>query len=105
MLGVYEYRPAHPYRIRQVISEWGKDGVINVGQRASLYRVIERLLAADLIQVRETQRDAVRRTDGQRGAPTPAGRRPPVAAGDTAHPRQEFPISRGAVQPAAASAE
>jgi DNA-binding PadR family transcriptional regulator len=57
VLGVLEYRPAHPYRIQQVIREWGKDRVINVGQRASLYRVIERLLAADLIQVRETQRD------------------------------------------------
>jgi DNA-binding PadR family transcriptional regulator len=59
VLGVLEYRPAHPYRIQQVIREWGKDRVINVGQRASLYRVIERLLAADLIQVRETQRDTL----------------------------------------------
>ena len=57
VLGVLEYRPAHPYRIQQVIREWGKDRVINVGQRANLYRVIERLLAAGLIQVRETQRD------------------------------------------------
>ena len=57
VLGLLEYRPAHPYRIQQVIREWGKDRVINVGQRASLYRVIERLLAAGLIQVRETQRD------------------------------------------------
>jgi DNA-binding PadR family transcriptional regulator len=57
VLGVLEYRPAHPYRIQQVIREWGKDSVINVGQRASLYRVIERLLVAGLIQVRETQRD------------------------------------------------
>jgi DNA-binding PadR family transcriptional regulator len=59
VLGVLEYRPAHPYRIQQVIREWGKDRVINVGQRASLYRVIERLLAAGLIQVRETQRDTL----------------------------------------------
>jgi DNA-binding PadR family transcriptional regulator len=57
VLGLLEYRPAHPYRIQQVIREWGKDRVINVGQRASLYRVIERLLAAGLIRVRETQRD------------------------------------------------
>jgi DNA-binding PadR family transcriptional regulator len=57
VLGVLEYRPAHPYRIQQVIREWGKDRVINVGQRANLYRVIERLLGAGLIQVRETQRD------------------------------------------------
>jgi DNA-binding PadR family transcriptional regulator len=57
VLGLLEYRPAHPYRIQQVIREWGKDRVINVGQRASLYRVIERLLAAGFIQVRETQRD------------------------------------------------
>jgi DNA-binding PadR family transcriptional regulator len=57
VLGLLEYQPAHPYRIQQVIREWGKDRVINVGQRASLYRVIERLLAAGLIRVRETQRD------------------------------------------------
>lgn len=57
VLGVLEYRPAHPYRIQQVIREWGKDRVIKVGQRANLYRVIERLLMAGLIQVRETQRD------------------------------------------------
>jgi DNA-binding PadR family transcriptional regulator len=56
VLGLLEYRPAHPYRIQQVIREWGKDRVINVGQRASLYRVIERLVAAGLIRVRETQR-------------------------------------------------
>lgn len=31
--------------------------MVNVGQRASLYRTIERLLAADLIAVRETGRD------------------------------------------------
>jgi DNA-binding PadR family transcriptional regulator len=57
VLGLLEYQPAHPYRLQRLIREWGKDRVINVGQRASLYRVIERLLAAGLIQVRETQRD------------------------------------------------
>lgn len=35
----------------------GKDQVVNVGQRASLYRTIDRLLAAGLVTVRETGRD------------------------------------------------
>lgn len=35
----------------------GKDQVVNVEQRTSLYRTIERLLAAGLIAVRETERD------------------------------------------------
>jgi DNA-binding PadR family transcriptional regulator len=37
--------------------EWGKDKVINVGQRANLYKTIKRLLQAGLIAVRQTERD------------------------------------------------
>jgi DNA-binding PadR family transcriptional regulator len=36
---------------------WGKDRVVNVGQRANLYKMIERLSAARLIAVRQTERD------------------------------------------------
>ena len=39
---LYE-RPMHPYRMQQLIKERGKDEVINVRQRASLYQTIDRL--------------------------------------------------------------
>jgi DNA-binding PadR family transcriptional regulator len=52
---LYE-EPMHPYRMQQLIKERGKDKVINVRQRASLYQTIERLLKADLIRVQETTR-------------------------------------------------
>jgi DNA-binding PadR family transcriptional regulator len=48
--------PMHPYRMQQLIKERGKDEVINVRQRASLYQTIDRLLRAELIAVRETAR-------------------------------------------------
>jgi DNA-binding PadR family transcriptional regulator len=46
----------HPYRMQQLIKERGKEEVINVRQRASLYQTIERLGRAGLLRVRETQR-------------------------------------------------
>ena len=49
--------PMHPYRMQRLIKERGKDEVINVRQRASLYQTIERLLRVGLIRVRETERD------------------------------------------------
>jgi DNA-binding PadR family transcriptional regulator len=57
VLGLLEDGPLHPYGIQQLIKQWGKDQVINVGQRASLYKMINRLLAADLIKVHGTTRD------------------------------------------------
>src|SRR5579864_8299637 len=36
---------------------WGKDQVVNVGQRASLYKTIERVREAGLIAIRQTERD------------------------------------------------
>src|SRR5262245_8777994 len=48
--------PMHPYRMQQLIKERGKDEVINVRQRASLYQTIDRLLRAKLIAIRETAR-------------------------------------------------
>jgi len=45
------------YGIQRLIKQWGKDQVVNVEQRTSLYRTIERLLGAGLIAVRETGRD------------------------------------------------
>jgi DNA-binding PadR family transcriptional regulator len=57
ILGLLENGPMHPYGIQRLIKRWGKDKVINVDQRASLYRVIDRLLEAGLITAGETDRD------------------------------------------------
>ncbi|MFF3908319.1 PadR family transcriptional regulator [Streptomyces sp. NPDC001848] len=57
VLALLHFQPLHPYGIQRLIKQWGKDEVVNVGQRASLYRTIDRLLAAGLVTVRETGRD------------------------------------------------
>ena len=49
--------PLHPYGIQRLIKHWGKDQVVNVGQRANLYKTIKRLHEAGLIAVRQTERD------------------------------------------------
>ncbi|MGB3440124.1 MAG: PadR family transcriptional regulator [Actinophytocola sp.] len=46
----------HPYRMQRLIKDRGKDEVVNVGQRASLYRTIERLHRAELIRIVESNR-------------------------------------------------
>jgi DNA-binding PadR family transcriptional regulator len=48
--------PMHPYEMQRLIKERGKDEVINVRQRASLYQTIERLLREGFIGVLETTR-------------------------------------------------
>jgi DNA-binding PadR family transcriptional regulator len=57
ILGLLDNGPLHPYGIQQLIVQWGKDQVINVGQRATLYKMIGRLADSGLIEVRETSRD------------------------------------------------
>ncbi|WP_445528776.1 PadR family transcriptional regulator [Streptomyces cyslabdanicus] len=57
VLSLLHMQPLHPYGIQRLIKQWGKDQVVNVSQRASLYRTIDRLLGAGLIAVRETSRD------------------------------------------------
>jgi DNA-binding PadR family transcriptional regulator len=57
ILGLLEDGPLHPYGMQQLIKKWGKDQVINVGQRATLYKVINRLVDADLIRACGTTRD------------------------------------------------
>jgi DNA-binding PadR family transcriptional regulator len=57
VLGLLYGGPLHPYRMQRLIKEWGKDEVINVGQRSSLYKTIKRLHELGLIAVRETTRD------------------------------------------------
>ncbi|MBP2446549.1 DNA-binding PadR family transcriptional regulator [Rhizobium leguminosarum] len=49
--------PLHPYRMQRLIKERGKDEVINVTQRASLYQTIHRLEREGLIAQQKTVRD------------------------------------------------
>ncbi|GAA1139732.1 DNA-binding PadR family transcriptional regulator [Kitasatospora gansuensis] len=57
VLALLHHKPLHPYGIQRLVKDWGKEQVVNVRQRASLYRTIERLNADGLIAVRETERD------------------------------------------------
>ncbi|RJO78354.1 PadR family transcriptional regulator [Nocardia panacis] len=57
VLAMLHSKPLHPYGVQRLIKQWGKDQVVNVSQRAALYRTIERLHADGLIAVRETGRD------------------------------------------------
>ena len=56
VLGMLHTQPLHPYGIQRLIKQWGKDQVVNVSQRVSLYRTIDRLHAAGLVRVAETER-------------------------------------------------
>src|SRR5216684_1810476 len=49
--------PLHPYEMQRRMKLWGKDQVVNLAQRGSLYKTIERLHQAGLIAVRQTERD------------------------------------------------
>jgi DNA-binding PadR family transcriptional regulator len=57
ILGLLEDGPLHPYGRQQLIRQWGKDQVINVGQRATLYKMINRLCEAGLIKPTGTTRE------------------------------------------------
>jgi DNA-binding PadR family transcriptional regulator len=49
--------PLHPYEMQRRMKPWGKDEVVNLAQRANLYKTIERLHQAGLISVSRTERD------------------------------------------------
>jgi DNA-binding PadR family transcriptional regulator len=49
--------PIHPYELQRRMRLWGKDLVVNLAQRANLYKTIDRLQQAGLIAVRQTERD------------------------------------------------
>jgi DNA-binding PadR family transcriptional regulator len=49
--------PMHPYRMQQLIKLRGKGDVINVEQRSTLYKTVDRLERDGLIAVKETERD------------------------------------------------
>jgi DNA-binding PadR family transcriptional regulator len=84
--------PLHPYAIQRLMKEWGKDQVVNVGQRANLYKTIERLRAAGLISVSKVERDQ-RFPERTVYELTDAGRRAgrEWLAQMLANPRNEFP--------------
>jgi DNA-binding PadR family transcriptional regulator len=48
--------PMHVYRMQKLFEAQGKDRVVNVRARASLYQTIERLLRHGLVEVAETAR-------------------------------------------------
>ena len=48
--------PMHAYRMHELIKARGKDSVVNVAQRNSVYQTIARLLRSGLIRVQETSR-------------------------------------------------
>ena len=52
---LYE-QPLHVYRMQKLIESQGKDRVVNVRARASLYQTIERLQRLGLVEVVETVR-------------------------------------------------
>ena len=57
VLSLLHTAPLHPYGMQRLIKLWGKDQVVNVGQRTALYRTIERLEEGGLVAVRGTGRD------------------------------------------------
>jgi DNA-binding PadR family transcriptional regulator len=48
--------PMHVYRMQKLIEQQGKDRVVNVRGRGSLYQTIERLLRLGLVRVHDTVR-------------------------------------------------
>src|SRR5260370_5457099 len=57
VLGMLGGGPLAPYAIQSGMKAWGKDRVVDVSQRATLYKAIDRLRAAGLIAVTKTERD------------------------------------------------
>ncbi|WP_198390958.1 PadR family transcriptional regulator, partial [Burkholderia ubonensis] len=57
VLAMLTEAPMHAYRIQQLVKLRGKDEVVNVKQRNSLYQTIERLRRDARIAVREAERD------------------------------------------------
>jgi DNA-binding PadR family transcriptional regulator len=54
ILGMLFEEPMHAYRMQKLIKQRGKDKVVNVRQRASVYQTLNRLLRLSLIEIRET---------------------------------------------------
>jgi DNA-binding PadR family transcriptional regulator len=57
VLSLLHYQPLHPYGIQQLVRRWGKDEVVNVAQRTTLYRTIGRLEKDGLIRATGVNRN------------------------------------------------
>jgi DNA-binding PadR family transcriptional regulator len=57
VLALLAETPMHAYRMHDLIKQRGKDTVVNVAQRNSVYQTIARLLRAGLIRVQQTLQD------------------------------------------------
>lgn len=90
--------PMHPYLMQRRITERGKDRVVYVGQRATLYKTIERLHRDGLVQPRGTSR-AAGRPERTVYEITPAGRETVLGweREMLSAPRAEFPEFPAAV--------
>lgn len=98
LLSLLTEGPQHPYRMQQMIRGRGKDDVINVRQRTSIYQTIERLRRDGLIVVQEVASEEGR-PDRTIYAITDAGRKAVVGwvRDGLARPLREFPIFLAAV--------
>ncbi len=92
MLCLLHGGPLHPYGMQRLIKSWGKDQVVNIGQRANLYKTIRRLHEAGHIAVRQTER-AQQYPERTVYELTAEGRRTGLRwlAGMLATPRDEYP--------------
>jgi len=54
LLAMLTEQPMHTYRMHELIKQRGKNTVVNVAQRNSVYQTIERLLRVGLIHVEQT---------------------------------------------------
>ncbi|MES2937335.1 MAG: PadR family transcriptional regulator [Pseudomonadota bacterium] len=57
VLALLAEEPMHAYRMHELIRQRGKDTVVNVAQRNSVYQTIARLLRIGWIRVQATQQD------------------------------------------------
>lgn len=92
ILALLDESAMYPYRMQQLIRERGKDELVNVRHRASLYQTIARLERERLIEVQGTSR-AEKRPERTVYQITPEGRQTIQAAlhGMLAKPADEFP--------------
>jgi DNA-binding PadR family transcriptional regulator len=57
VLALLQERPLHPYGVLALLKQRGKGEVINISQRATVYKTVTRLADAGLIKVGQTERD------------------------------------------------
>src|SRR5438094_864554 len=67
-------KPMHPYRMQALIKERGKDQIVNVAQRNSVYQTIDAMVRGGLLAIHATAR-AERRPERTLYEITDEGRR------------------------------